>query len=80
MDDALALAYMLKVFSSITKEGRDIFQMLRENKLRSNGRKCEIAMKCISHLGFQLSSNGVTITDDKIKIIKALKPQRTRKL
>jgi len=58
---------------------RDTFQTLRENKLRCNGRKCEFAMKSISYLGFQLSSDGITITDDKIKIIKALKPPKDKK-
>jgi len=57
---------------------RDNFQTLRENKLRCNGRKCQFAMKCISYLGFQMSSNGVAITEAKIKIIKALKPPKDK--
>ena len=76
MDDALICS---RSFPLLIKNMKDAFQTLRESKLRCNSRKCEFAMKSISYLGFQLSSDGITITDDKIKIIKSLKPPKDKK-
>jgi hypothetical protein len=56
-----------------------VLKTLDANNLSCQPTKTSLAFPSIKFLGFEVSKDGLKITDDKVKIIKALKPPRDRK-
>jgi hypothetical protein len=56
-----------------------VLKTLDMNNLSCQPTKTSLAFPSIKFLGFEVSKDGLKITDDKVKIIKALKPPHDKK-
>jgi hypothetical protein len=57
-----------------------VLKTLDLNNLSSQPTKTSLAFPSIKCLGFEVSKDGLNITEDKIKLIKALKPPHDKKI
>jgi hypothetical protein len=61
------------------KKLETVLKTLDANNLSCQPTKASLAFPSIKFLGFEISKDGLKITDDKVKIINALKPPHDRK-
>ena len=56
-----------------------VLETLDFNNLSCQPLKCSMAFPSIRFLGFEISKEGLKITDDKVKLIQSMKPPRDKK-
>ena len=49
---------------------REVFKVLRENKLYANLKKCVFMIDSLLFLGYVMSSEGIKVDEEKVKAIK----------
>jgi len=76
MDDAISAG---RDFSELLGSMRKVFQTFRQNNLKCNPKNCNFGATSVQYLGFELTKERLKISEDKIKIIKALKPPTDKK-
>ena len=58
---------------------KEVLKCLRKAGLYAKAEKCEFHSKSVEYLGYILSSSGLTMSDDKIKIIQDwLEPKKSQ--
>ena len=68
-----------KVVSEHVGDLKDIFEILRKQKLRLNASKCSFGVGLGKFLGYMVTHRGIEINPDQIKAINSLKPPRNPK-
>jgi len=76
MDDILTAA---KDWPDMITNIRDTLETLKQNQLVCNPEKCVFAVNQIQYLGFEVGPDGIRVSNDKVKIIKALQPPKDKK-
>ena len=66
------------VFEHVRDLG-NIFEILREHKLRLNASKCSFGVGSGKFLGYMVTHRGIEVNLDQIKAINSLKPPRNPK-
>ena len=56
-----------------------MFENLQKNDLSCNPTKCEFAFTSIEYLGYQISTDGIKISQKKIEAIKKIQPPKNVK-
>jgi len=75
MDDVILVG---KDYQELLGSMRKVFLTFRGNNVKCNPKKCNFGATSIQYLGFELNKEGLKISDDKVKIIKALRPPREK--
>ena len=76
MDDALTVA---NTFEEHLFNLEKMFQNLQKNDLSCNPTKCEFGFTSIEYLGYQISTDGIKISQKKIEAIKKIQPPKNVK-
>jgi hypothetical protein len=76
MDD---ICLTSKDWSTHLQKLETVLEKLDINNLSCQPTKASLAFPSVKFLGFEISQDGLKITDDKIKILKSLKPPHDRK-
>ena len=63
-----------KEISDNMEDLRNIFETLREHKLRLNTSKCSISVGSEKFLGYMVTHRGIEVNPDQVKVIKNLQP------
>jgi hypothetical protein len=71
MDD---ICLTSKDWSTHLQRLETVLKTLDINNLSCQPTKASLAFSSVKFLGFEISQDGLKITDDKIKILKSLKP------
>jgi len=73
MDD---LASAVSTCSEVISKLEAIFKTLKVNNITCQATKTRLAFPSIQFLGFSILKDGLKITDDKIRILKSLRPPK----
>ena len=68
-----------KVVSKHVGDLRNIFEILKKQKLRLNASKCSFGVRSGKFLGYMVSHQGIEVNPNQIKAIKSLQPPRNPK-
>ena len=68
-----------KVVSKHVGDLRNIFEILKKQKLRLNASKCSFGVRSGKFLGYMVSHQGIEVNPNQIKVIKSLQPPRNPK-
>ena len=68
-----------KVVSEYVGDLRNIFEIMRKHKLRSNASKCSFGVGLGKFLGYMVTHRGIEVNPDQIKAINSLQPPRNPK-
>ena len=68
-----------KVVSEHVGDLRNIFEILREHKLRLNASKCSFGVVSGKFLGYMVTHWGIKVNPDHVKVINNLQPPRNPK-
>ena len=68
-----------KVVSEHMEDLTNIFEILREHKLRLNASKCSFGVGSGKFLGYMVTHRGIKVNPDQIKAINNLQPPRNPK-
>ena len=68
-----------KVVSEHVEDLTNIFEILREHKLRLNASKCSFGVGLGKFLGYMMTHRGIEVNPDQIKAINNLQPPRNPK-
>ena len=68
-----------KVVSEHVGDLKNIFEMLREHKLRLNATKCSFGVGPGNFLGYMVTHQGTEVNPDQVKAINNLQPNRNPK-
>ena len=55
---------------------RQVFQTLREYRLKLSPKKAQIARQSVKYMGYHLTSRGICIDEERIKILNLIKPPK----
>ena len=58
---------------------KEVFEMLRQQKLRLNADKCAFEVGAGKFLGYMITNRGIKVNPDQIEAVKRLKPPSNRK-
>ena len=58
---------------------KEVFEMLRQHKLRLNADKCAFEVGAGKFLGYMITNRGIKVNPDQIEAVKRLKPPSNRK-
>ena len=58
---------------------KEVFEMLRQQKLRLNADKCAFEVGASKFLGYMITNRGIEVNPDQIEAVKRLKPPSNRK-
>ena len=53
---------------------REIFQILRKYNLKASPEKMQLAKTSLKYMGYQLSADGIKVEDERINVLKLIKP------
>ena len=68
-----------KVVSEHVGDLTNIFEILREHKLRLNASKCSFGVGSGKFLGYMVTHRGIEMNPEQIKVINNLQPPRNPK-
>ena len=68
-----------KVVFEYVGDLRNIFEIMRKHKLRSNASKCSFGVGLGKFLGYMVTHRGIEVNPDQIKAINSLQPPRNPK-
>ena len=68
-----------KVVSKHVEDLTNIFEILREHKLRLNASKCSFGVGLGKFLGYMMTHRGIEVNPDQVKAINNLQPPRNPK-
>ena len=68
-----------KVVSEHVGDLENIFEILREHKLRLNAYKCSFGVGSGKFLGYMVTHRGIEVNSDQVKVINSLQPPRNPK-
>ena len=63
------LVYSKNLYNHV-KHLHSVFSVLKEHKLFANLKKCSFCMESVVFLGFVVSSQGISVDKDKVKVIR----------
>ena len=70
---------MIHNMSKYHRHVKEVLKRLRKAGLYTKAKKCEFHSESVEYLGYILSSSGLTMSDDKVKIIQDwLKPKKVK--
>ena len=76
MDDLILYSSSVQEHMKVLKE---VLDKLRHANLTLNAKKCNLAKNEITYLGMKISDKGISVDEEKIKVIKDLKRPQTLK-
>ena len=85
ISQSIAYAYMDDIITcsrdwpDVLLKLETILKTLDSNNFSCQPTKCSFAFPSITFLGFEVSKNGLKITDDKVRILRSLKPPHDHK-
>ena len=68
-----------KVVFGYVGDLRNIFEIMRKHKLRSNASKCSFGVGLGKFLGYMVTHRGIEVNPDQIKAINSLQPPQNLK-